>query len=454
MSENLSEKFDPPAAAKHIRGVERAFRHACTLEGFSVPHHPKPFFKPKRSTWYVEGDRVQHVLGKHPDGLPPPRKRGRLWEAPRDILDAYHRLMTDLQEQADSAPPPDAPPAVVDEFFGWLKGRVAEGSKASRTLVWYEDYLTSFLEHLRDQEPGKPAVPSLIVDQLQPIHVYRWVDSHPEWKTSRRGAMIAVQRAFNWAAKAGLLKSIAGRSPLAGLEKPQQGRREQLVTPEEFEEILGWVKDREFADLLEVSWDTGARPDELFTVEASFVDLDNSRWVFPVRESKGKKVQRVVYLTEKALEITRRLTVKHPAGPLFRNSDGQPWCVSSVKCRFQRHRDELGRRRLRELGLLPPKLKRLTYAQRQDPQLWEEHHQAVLARRRQIKELGMQHGVKYSLYSFRHAFCTEALESGLDAVTVSVLMGHSDTIMISRHYSHLTQRLGHLRDAARKARGV
>ena len=31
-----------------------------------------------------------------------------------------------------------------------------------------------------------------------------------------------------------------------------------------------------------------------------------------------------------------------------------------MKCRFQRLRDELGRRRLRELGLPPPKLKRLT----------------------------------------------------------------------------------------------
>jgi integrase len=241
---------------------------------------------------------------------------------------------------------------------------------------------------------------------------------------------------------------------LASLEKPPQGRREQLVTAEEFEHILAWVKDREFADLLEVSWDTGARPHELFTVEAAFVDLDNARWVFPVRQSKARKAQRVVYLTEKALEITRRLMVKHPQGPLFRNSDGRPWCVSSAKCRFQRLRDELGRRRLREFGLLPPKLKRLTFPERQDPRRREEHRQAVLARRRQIKELGKRYGVKYSLYAFRHAFCTEALESGLDAVTVSVLMGHRDTTMISRHYSHLTQQLGHLRDAARKARGA
>src|SRR5205807_167807 len=97
-------------------------------------------------------------------------------------------------------------------------------------------------------------------------------------------------------------------------------------------------------------------------VEARFVDLANARWVFPVRESKGKKVQRVVYLTDRVLAITRRLMAQHPNGPLFRNSDGKPWGVSSVKCRFQRFRDELGRRKLVILGLMPPKLKQLTAA--------------------------------------------------------------------------------------------
>jgi integrase len=368
--------------------------------------------------------------------------------------------MTELQQSEAEEPSivSDSPPAVatvLDEFPGWLKGRVQEGSKAARTLAWYTDYLNSFLEYLRSIEPSQPPVPTITADQLQPLHVYRWVDAHPDWKSGKRGAMVAVQRAFNWAAKAGLLKAVGGSSPLAGLEKPQQGRREQLVTPEEFEDILSCVKDQPFADLLETSWDTGARPHELFAVEARLVDLPNGRWVFPVKESKGKKTQRVVYLTENALAITKRLMVEHPEGPIFCNSEGQPWCASSVKCRFQRLRDELGRRRLIKLGLMPPKIKRLTYEQRQEPGRREAHHQAVLERRRQIKALAKQHGMKYSLYAFRHAFCTSALESGqLDAVTVSVLMGHKDTTMISRHYSHLTQRLGHLRAAATKARSA
>jgi integrase len=249
-----------------------------------MPHHPKPFFKPKRNTWYLQVGTSWHTLGKHPEGMPPPKKRGSAWDVPREILDAYHAKMAELQvvgeNAAVAATTAPAVATVLDQFIGWLNGRVAEGSKAARTLRWYSDYLASFLEFLRTEERGKPEVPSLTSDELQPLHVYRWVDSHADWKSGKRGAMIAVSRAFNWAAKAGLLKALGGRSPLVGLEKPPQGRREQLVSPDEFVDILSWVKDQPFTDLLEASWDTGARPHELFTVEARHVDLANARWVF------------------------------------------------------------------------------------------------------------------------------------------------------------------------------
>ena len=39
-----------------------------------MAHSPKPYYKTPRRTWYVEVDRVQHVLGKHPADLPEPKK--------------------------------------------------------------------------------------------------------------------------------------------------------------------------------------------------------------------------------------------------------------------------------------------------------------------------------------------------------------------------------------------
>ena len=264
------------------------------------------------------------------------------------------------------------------------------------------------------------------------------------------GAIVAMQRAFHWAAKAGKLGSL--KSPLAGMEKPQQGRRELVVTPEEFGSILAAAGDEEFRDLLTAAWETGARPNELFTVEASYFDKQGGRWVFPIRRSKGKKARRVIYLTDKAQELTRRLAAKHPSGPLFRTTEGTPWCVSSVKCRFQNLRVTMGRKKAEGLGLVPPMIKRLTAAQRADPGVRADHQKKVLERRRAVKELAKAHGKRYNLYAIRHSYITDALVRGIDAVTVSVLAGHRDTTMISRHYSHLMERHEHLKGAAKRAR--
>jgi integrase len=244
-------------------------------------------------------------------------------------------------------------------------------------------------------------------------------------------------------------------SPLAGMEKPPQGRREQLVSVAEFANLLGCVKDQCFRDLVVSAWETGCRPHELFTIEASFFDGANGLWVFPLRESKGKRYRRVVYLTDRVVEMAKRLAQLHPSGPLFRNADGGPWCVSSVKCRFQRLRTALGLKKLKELGLLPPTLKHLTKAERQEVGKREEHREQVRARGATIRKLAREHGKRYSLYSFRHTACTRMLaDAKLDAVTTSVLMGHRDTTMISRHYAHLAQRPDHLRDAANRWSGA
>jgi integrase len=167
--------------------------------------------------------------------------------------------------------------SILDAFLDWLRHRVSEGSKAQRTYDWYHKYLQSFANFRgADYE-----VAGLTVDQLGPLHIPQWVDSQPGWKTGKRGAITAVQRAFNWAARAGLLKSVGGRSPLASVEKPPQGRREQLVSEAEYADVLALVADQEFRDLLELAWETGCRPHELFTVQATYADLNTGRWVFP-----------------------------------------------------------------------------------------------------------------------------------------------------------------------------
>src|SRR5213078_4008018 len=137
--------------------------------GFLMKRVRQPFFRPSRNTWFVQLDGKQINLG--PD-------EGAAFTR-------YYEL------------------------------------KAQRTYAWYFTYVQSFT---------KAITSTLTIDQLQPIHIYQWVDAQAGWKSGERGAMTAIQRAFNWACRAGLLESPGNKSPIAHLEKPQQGRREQLVS--------------------------------------------------------------------------------------------------------------------------------------------------------------------------------------------------------------------------------
>lgn len=336
-----------------------------------MPHFPKPFFKKSRNTWYVEIDRKQINLGPDKDAA----------------FRQYHELMARQPDppakQSDELPVAQA----LDLFLDWCLKH-----KAERTYDWYRQYLQSFLDALPR---------GLTVKDLRPFHVQQWVDGKPRWKTGKRGAVTAVQRALNWAARSGYVTT----NPLQGMERPEAGRRDTFLTPEQFLTLCQHVKDRDFLDVLETCWDTGCRPNELMVVEAAHVDLEGGRWVLPVEKSKGKKRQRVVYLTDRALEITRRRTQQHRHGPIFRNTDGKPWHRFALNCRFLRLKEKTG--------------------------------------------------IACSLYVLRHSWATRMLASGqIDAVTCSLLLGHRDTSMIARHYSHLIQLPDHLRNAARKAEGA
>ena len=382
-----------------------------------MPHFPKPFFRAPRGLWYVQVDGRQVNLGSDRD----------------EAFRQYHDLMARGRDQL-KAPAGDLVVAILDAFLGWCQKH-----RAPRTYDWYRDYLQSFARSIpRD----------LVVERLRPIHVQQWVDAQPGWRSGKRGAITAVQRAFNWAAKMGLIAA----SPVRHVEKPRAGRRDVVVTPEEYDWILGQVKDEQFRDLLVVCWETGCRPQEILAVAARHVQLDGGRWVFPPDEAKGKKSHRVVYLTDRALAITRRLTALQPDGPLFRNTDGKPWHPYALNCRFARLRLTHGRQRIERLGLVPPAIRRLDAASRRDPVVRAAHDEAVRLRREEVARLAREHGTRWCLYHFRHSFATRLLEAGKDSLTVSTLLGHADGAMLARVYSHVAKNGDYLRKAVNSSR--
>ena len=119
-----------------------------------------------------------------------------------------------------------------------------------------------------------------------------------------------------------------------------------------------------------------------------------SGWRFPPDEAKGKKACRVVYLTDRANEITLRLMARRPEGPLVRNRDGRPWHPYALNCRLFRLRLGHGRQRILQLGLMPPKIERLDATKCRDPAARAAHEEAIRRRRERTAERAQQHGTR------------------------------------------------------------
>ncbi len=272
--------------------------------------------------------------------------------------------------------------ALVTKYLTWCSKH-----RAPRSMEWYQGHLKSFLQY--------PGIPDLAAAAIKPFHVTEWVDSKTTWgSTYSRGAIVAVQRVWNWAVEQGHLEV----SPLLRMKKPTAKRRETYMKPSDYEEILAMLpKNDPFRDLFLFVWHTGCRPQEVRHIERRHVELDRERIVFPAEESKGKRTKRIIYLQGIALEIVTLLMQNERQGKLFTNKRGTAWTKYAICNRYFRISQKIGR--------------------------------------------------KMFCYAARHGFATRKLIQGKDSITVATLMGHSDATMLSKVYQHISDDEAHLKRA-------
>jgi integrase len=213
---------------------------------------PKPWFRKERQAWFVCINGQQLNLGRDK----------------KQAHDTYHQL---IRQPAERKVSPHSLPAIVDAFLEWV-----HTNRAPDTYEWYRYRLERFVRTYPDLQP----------DQLRPFHVQKWVDSYPDFtRTSRRNYLRSVKRCLDWARKQGYIDA----NPLEHLEIPTADRREVMVSQEEYTRLRTFIRNDAFTDLVVVTWETGCRPQESLRVEARHVDLNNDRWVFPTKESKGEQ---------------------------------------------------------------------------------------------------------------------------------------------------------------------
>ena len=327
-------------------------------------------------------------------------------------------------------------------------------AQSPATARWYIDRLQRLADYLVD-ERNPPELGYLRCVDLRPFHVQEWLESMPAMRpTTRRNYIQAIKRCLAWCVEMGHLD----KSPIAGMRRPGAGRREIVISGEEFARIQRCVPNRDFRDLLDFAWATGARAKECVELERRHVQLDESRIVFPVGEDKMRKAPRIIYLDDAAKAIVAR-RLDQCDRRVFTNSNGEPWTPRSVNCAFIQVRIRMGKAVLGKDGMQIPEkdvsdlIRRLNPLRHSNGKAVRKSQAELLdeARRKLRNRLASQHAPKYCLTLLRHSWCHHALRRGIDALTVSILMGHSDSSMVARVYGKLSHATDYLREAAKKA---
>jgi integrase len=332
----------------------------------------KPWYRASKHAWYVEFNGKQVRLAKGQDNY-------------KAALDAFYKLMAN---GAGKLPDADTlrVATVCDLFLDH-----SQKHNTDDTYRWYKHFLQDFCDQYG----------TLLVQDLKPLHVSKWLDAHAKWKGARRSAIMTVKRAFNWAEVEGLIVV----SPIKKVKKPPQAARQRVFSREERQEVMNAIRDQAFRDFVFALQETGCRPSEVSRVTSTHADLELGVWVFPDHKTAKKTGKpRIVYLTPAMIELTKCLMAKYADGPLFRGPrGGKPFTRNSIRCRFKRLRQKL------------------------------PHLKGLIA------------------YAYRHSFATDALVNGVGIAQVAELLGHTSTDMVMRHYSHIAGNVGHMREAAMKA---
>ncbi len=311
-------------------------------------------------------------------------------------MQEYGRLIAGRQPVTDRT----TVVTLLFQFLTWCKEH-----RAASTHEQYAFYIHRFAKFIGD---------SLLIEKLTPDHVTTWIDKefaeHDE--NTKRNAIRNVQRAFNWAVKNRKLKA----SPITGVEKPAYTPRDKIIEPEQWRQLVallnaGSDSGRCFLDILTVMRQTGCRPIEARTVEAKDLDRQNHCFVFERGKSKGhgkgkkqKAERRIVPLTAEVFGLCEKQALKYPTGPLFRNVKGTPWTSHAIHRRCKRLNDQLS--------------------------------------------------FSINVYAIRHTWATEAMERGVDVITIAKIMGHKNLNMLLEVYSHVEKKKPYLRQAMEQAIGL
>ena len=266
------------------------------------------------------------------------------------------------------------------EFLAWS---TAEHRAHPRTTLPYKTSSKTILKAFADVPLDR-----ITAEDVERFKATRSAEKGARTKRVIRPATVNRELAFLKAVFHHAMKSDrVTRNPVSKVDfLNEENQQDRVLTYDEQRRYLNHATPL-LRDVASLILETGARPEEIYTIEAKNVSVAGRYFVIP--KGKTQAAKRRLGLTSTALSILARRLEARPAGFLF-------------PCE--------------------------TDETRPIPKVNNAHDRAV-------RDSGV---AKFRLYDCRHTWATRAAEAGVDLVTLAALLGHSKLAMVTR-YAHPTQ---------------
>lgn len=287
-----------------------------------------------------------------------------------------------------------------------------EKGRAIRTVENYDQWLSRFLDFLKNDDPARITDNSVREFRLWLNRQLTGNNKNQNETLSKRTQnyhLIALRAFLKYLARQNISTLPAERIELAKVN----ARQIDLITPLELNRLLDSPKGSELKDLrdraiLELLFSTGLRVSELCSLNR---DINLQADEFSIR-GKGGKV-RVVFLSEQAKK--------------------------SVKNYLDARKD----------------MSEALFVQipQNNPEKKNKTMDVKALDKRSVERIVKQHAMKAGIskrvtpHVIRHMFATDLLSNGADLRSVQAMLGHSD-ISTTQIYTHVTDK--HLRDIHKK----
>lgn len=284
---------------------------------------------------------------------------------------------------------------IADQFLDWIK-RI----KKAKTFHTYRHHLEAFCK----------VHGTVAVKDLKPHHVDAVLKQHTHWtKSTIRGFMVCVSTTLNWSVKHGYTTHNPLSKKLAIPPIVSRGK-DSLVSPEDYKAMLEHANPR-LRDFLIACRNSGTRPHIVASVEAKHFHEAAACWVLDEHKTDDSGEPLVVHLNPTLLALTKKLVAENPVGPIFRNNRGNVWTDTA----------------------------------------WGK---AMEGLRKTLRKKDVKLEGRGIMYGFRHTFATDLLEQGVPDTHAAALLGHTSTVMLHKHYSHLSSKSAALKVHLKHIGGV